>query len=221
MTTPTLQAFAHVVAWGFSFVALAVAARRLPWFKLRGDSEAQHVLFGSVLVLCLLRFAVFDRIPGLHLHFIGAGVVSLMFGSGFALWALVAASLAAALSPAGVWLGLGPDFIACGLLPVLCMYLTRREVERRLPPNPFVYVFVIAFFGAGLAVLLSQLLKAAITAWLVSGAARDAVEGYLASAPLMMFGEAFLSGGALALMMAYRPQWLASFDDHRYLQRPD
>jgi uncharacterized membrane protein len=37
----------------------------------------------------------------------------------------------------------------------------------------------------------------------------------------MMFGEAFLSGGALALMVAYRPQWLASFDDARYLRRPD
>lgn len=221
MTAPTLPTLVHVAAWGLSFLALALAARRLPWFKLRGDSEAQHVLFAAILAVCVLRFAVFDRIPGLHLHFLGAGIVCLMFGTAFALWVMALASLCAALSPAGVWLGLGPDFLACGLIPVLCLHLVRAQVERRLPGNPFVYVFLIAFFGAGAAVLVGQLFKAAVTAALVEGAARDAAMGYVVSAPLMVFGEAFLTGGALALMVAYRPQWVASFEDARWLQEPD
>lgn len=218
MTAPTLPTLFHVAAWGLSFVALAMAARQLPWFKLRGDSEAQHVLFAAILAVCVLRFAVFDRIPGLHLHFLGAGIVCLMFGAAFALWVMGFASLAAALSPAGVWLGVGPDFVACGLIPVLCLHFVRALVERRLPGNPFVYVFLIAFFGAVAAVLVAQLFKAAVTAALVEGAARDAAMGYVVSAPLMVFGEAFLTGGALALMVVYRPQWVASFEDARWLK---
>ena len=221
MTAPTLPTVFHVAAWGLSFLALVLAARQLPWFKLRGDSEAQHVLFAAILAICVLRFAVFDRIPGLHLHFLGAGIVCLMFGTAFALWVMALASLAAALSPAGVWLGVGPDYLACGLIPVLFLHAVRRQVERRLPGNPFVYVFLIAFFGAGLAVLLGQLFKAAMTAGLVDGAARDAAMGYVISAPLMVFGEAFLTGGALALMVAYRPQWVASFEDAHWLKPGD
>lgn len=218
MTAPTLPTVLHVAAWGLSFLALAMAARQLPWFKLRGDSEAQHVLFAAILAVCVLRFAVFDRIPGLHLHFLGAGIVCLMFGTAFALWVMGFASLAAALSPAGVWLGVGPDFVACGLIPVLCLHLVRAQVERRFAGNPFVYVFLIAFFGAGAAVLLGQLFKAGVTHALVEGAARDAAMGYVVSAPLMVFGEGFLTGGALALMVVYRPQWVASFEDARWLK---
>jgi uncharacterized membrane protein len=218
MLAPTLPMFASVAAWGLAALALAVASWRLPWFKLRGDSQAQHVLFGCLLALVLLRFAVFDRIPGLHLHFLGAGIACLMFGSRFALLGMALASLVASFSAAGVWLGFAPDFLACGALPVLLMAFARRQAEARLPPNPFVYLFVVAFFGAGLAMLGSHLFKAAVVAWLVSDAATDAVSGYLAAAPAMMFGEAFLTGGALAMMVAYRPQWLASFDDERYLR---
>lgn len=221
MTAPTLPTLFHVVAWGLSFLALALAARHLPWFKLRGDSEAQHVLFAAILAVSVLRFAVFDRIPGLHLHFLGAGIVCLMFGTAFALWVMGFASLAAALSPAGVWLGIGPDYLACGLIPVLCLHVVRAQVERRFSGNPFVYVFLIAFFGAGAAVLVGQLFKAAVTQALVEGAARDAAMSYVISAPLMVFGEAFLTGGALALMVAYRPQWVASFEDARWLKPGD
>jgi uncharacterized membrane protein len=221
MTAPTLPTVFHVVAWGLSFLALMLAARQLPWFKLRGDSEAQHVLFAAILAACVLRFAVFDRIPGLHLHFLGAGIVCLMFGAAFALWVMALASLCAALSPAGVWLGFGPDFLACGVIPVLCLQAVRVQVERRFAGNPFVYMFLIAFFGAGAAVLVGQLFKAAVTAALVEGAARDAATGYVVSAPLMVFGEAFLTGGALALMVAYRPQWVASFEDARWLKPGD
>ena len=55
----------------------------------------------------------------------------------------------------------------------------------------------------------------------LAGAARDAAMGYVVSAPLMVFGEAFLTGGALALMVVYRPQWVASFEDARWLKPGD
>ena len=41
---------------------------------------------------------------------------------------------------------------------------------------------------------------------------------YLLATPLMMFGEAFLTGGAMALIVVYRPHWCSTFDDARYLR---
>jgi uncharacterized membrane protein len=35
--------------------------------------------------------------------------------------------------------------------------------------------------------------------------------------PLLMFGEAFLNGMAMTLLVAYRPRWVSTFHDHWYL----
>jgi uncharacterized membrane protein len=37
---------------------------------------------------------------------------------------------------------------------------------------------------------------------------------------LLASGEAFLTGGLTAIFVAYRPQWMLSFQDARYLSRP-
>jgi uncharacterized membrane protein len=58
--------------------------------------------------------------------------------------------------------------------------------------------------------------KAGASAWLGIGDPGF----YLISAVPMMFGEGFLSGGAMALVVVYRPQWCATFDDQRYLCPP-
>ena len=39
-----------------------------------------------------------------------------------------------------------------------------------------------------------------------------------ATVATLMFGEGFFCGGAMALVVVYRPQWCASFDDARYLR---
>jgi uncharacterized membrane protein len=38
-----------------------------------------------------------------------------------------------------------------------------------------------------------------------------------AAVPPMMFGEGFLCGGAIAMIVVSRPQWCATFDDRRAL----
>jgi uncharacterized membrane protein len=139
-----------------------------------------------------------------------------MFGRAFALWAMACVSVAAWLSGAGVWLGPVLDFLVCGALPVLWMQFQHVWVQRRLPNHVFVYVFVTAFFGGALTALLSQVARA-VMLWSMDGATL-AVDNYLIAAPLMMFGEAFFTGGTLAILVVYRPQWVASFDDARYLR---
>lgn len=205
----------QIAALVASAVVLAAAARRLPWHKLEGDREAQRVLLLATFGLAILRWFNADALAGSSLHFLGAAVASLMFGPAFALWALAVASLLAWIGDTA-WLGWAPDFLACGVIPVLVARAVYRFEQSRLPANLFLYVLVNGFVGGGMSMLASQLFKAGASAWLEIG--NPAV--YLISAVPMMFGEGFLSGGAMALVVVYRPQWCATFDDHRYLRPP-
>jgi len=202
----------HAATIGLAGLALGVAARRLPWYKLRGDAEAQRVLGIATAALILMRGFNTHGLGGAHLNFTGAVIATLMFGPRFALWALAAASLAATAF-GQAWIGFGPDFIATALLPVACSVAVSRAAERRLPPHLLIYVLVQAFAGGMLAMIACNLFKAAVAAWLRIGDAG----AYLIATPLMMFGEGFLTGCAMALVVVYRPQWCASFDDARYL----
>ena len=204
----------QVSALAIAALALAWAARQLPWYKLEGDPEARRVLIVATLALSGLRWFNADAVAGTSLHFLGAGVANLMFGTPFALWVMAVVSLMAWLGGSD-WLGWGPDFVACGLLPVLVSHAVWR-FEQALPANPVLYVLVNGFAGGGLALLASHILKAAGGLWL--GVGEPAV--YLTAGMLMMFGEGFLCGGAMALVVVYRPQWCASFDDRRYLKPP-
>lgn len=208
-------AWVHALAWTLALLALAWAARGLPWYKLRGDADAQRVLGMAVLALVAMRGFNTQAVLGVQLHFIGAAVATLMFGWRFALWAMATVSLAARVADVA-WHGWAFDFIATGALPVLVAHTIWR-MEQRLPANLFVYVFVAAFFGAAISMMASTLFKATVEA--MSGAHQAAQ--YLVAMIPMMFGEAFFSGGAMSLVVVYRPQWCASFDDARYLGTGD
>jgi len=205
----------QLAAIACALLVLVQAARGLPWYKLQGDREAARVLLLGTLALAGLRWFNADALAGSSLHFLGASAATLMFGPRFALWAMAVASLLAWLG-GSAWLGWAPDFLACGVLPVLATQALYLLEQARLPPNLVTYVLVNAFLGGGVAMLASHLVKAAVAA--AGGSGEPAV--YLASAVPMMFGEGFLCGGALALVVVYRPQWCASFDDRRYLRPP-
>ena len=42
-------------------------------------------------------------------------------------------------------------------------------------------------------------------------------QNYMPSGILILFPEAFATGGCMTLAVVYRPAWVVSFDDRRYL----
>jgi uncharacterized membrane protein len=202
-----------VAAFALAVVVLAWASRGLPWYKLRDDPEAQRVLLLTTTALAGMRWFNTDALVGVDLHFIGATVACLMFGPRFALWSMAAVSLAA-WAMGSVWQGWAADFLVCGPLAVLVTEAVGRYIERKLPSNPLIYIWVRGLLGGALAIAASNLFKAGV-AWSLDD---PAVAAYLVSTPPMMFGEGFFCGGAMALIVVYRPQWCASFDDARYLR---
>ncbi len=207
-TWTALAAYAAALAW---------AVRRAPWTRLR-DGEMQHVFLGaSVLLMFLwtLRGAV---APGLGVHFLGATVLTLMFGPELALVALGLALAGSVLQGLGGWGTLGVNGLVAGVVPVAVSQGVLRLVERHLPPHLFVYIFLAAFWGAALAMAASVMVQVGVLA--AAGVySLGAMAGeYLPFLPLLMLPEAFLNGALVTALVGMRPGWIWTFDDARYLR---
>jgi uncharacterized membrane protein len=102
-----------------------------------------------------------------------------------------------------------------GVVPATLMLGLGAAVRRWLPNHLFVYIFARAYLGsfiacggaAGLALLLGPLPAGSQLddLWLVR--------------PIAAFGEAFLTGMLVAILVAYRPSWLATYSDRLYLPK--
>lgn len=203
-------------AWLLYSLLLVSALLTAPWSKL-SDNEASHVYFGAVAVACVLWTLRAGIAPGYNYHLLGMTSLCLMFDWQFA---LLAASLVLLVTtwkgPAG-----GEAFalnaLIMGALPVLSTRVLLYASQRRLTHNFFVYIFVNAFFAGALGILLSGLAASAVLALAEGGTVNQTREDYLLFIPLLLFGEAFLNGMAMTLLVAYRPRWVSTFHDHWYL----
>ncbi|MDH3221143.1 MAG: energy-coupling factor ABC transporter permease [Gammaproteobacteria bacterium] len=195
---------------------MLVALSTAPWAKIR-DNEAQHIFLGATVAVCLLWVMRGGIQEGLSFHLLGMTLLCLMFEWQFA---LVAASLVVAMmtlqGPAG-WEAFGLNVLLMGALPILFTRIFLYLCQRRLPHNYYIYVFLNAFLGGGLSILLAG----AASAWLQHVAdvqpTGSIARNFLQILPLLMFGEAFINGGAMTLLVAYRPRWVATFHDSWYV----
>ena len=108
--------------------------------------------------------------------------------------------------------------LAMGLLPVLVATLIFTFADRKLPNHFFIYVFVNAFFGAGVTVSVTLLTTATLLVSANVYSFAQLTESHLPFLPLMFFPEAFITGMLVTMMVAFTPVWVSTFDDARYLQ---
>jgi uncharacterized membrane protein len=196
---------------------LAWAAWRAPWTRLAGN-EGSHVFLGTIVALALLWMMSGRLGTAVQFHLLGATLAYLMFGLPLAVIAMTAVVFAATAAGAAPWPTVSLNALVSGVLPVLVAHAVLRTTEARLPWNLFVYVFVAAFFGAALAMVLSAGAGVALLATgLPPGAA--SIADWLPMLVLLGFGEATLTGMLAALFVVYRPTWVGTFSDERYLGR--
>ena len=196
---------------------LLLALLSAPWSKI-ADNEASNVYFGAIVALIVLWVLRGGIQLGLDYHLLGVTSLVLMFEWQFA---LMAVSLVLAVTtwagPAG-WQAFAVNGLVMGAVPVLFTRAFLYACQRWLPHNYFIYVFVNAFLAGALSILLAGL----TTALLQQGAGihpQDSISNnFLLILPMLMFGEGFLNGAAMSLVVAYRPQWVATFHDRWYLQ---
>jgi uncharacterized membrane protein len=157
------------------------------------------------------------RVPGgLSLQVSGACLLVLMFGWPLAVWTvLVVAAVSAWL------LGVSPaqavELAAWhGVVPATFALAIGIGIRRWLPPHLFIYILGRGFIGTALALMAAGTLATFVRPL---PAGTDTATMLLGNW-LMAWGEALLTGMLTAIFVAYRPQWLLTWSDRRYLPRP-
>jgi uncharacterized membrane protein len=200
-----------------ALVISAAAVVTAPWGSV-SSNERSHVWWGAVAIATLAWIMQPDEQAGLRVHFLGATLLYLMFGARLALVALAVAGAGATLAGHGTWADYLPGLFVGGVVPVAASRLVFEFSQRRLPANVFVYIFVAGFAAGGIATLAAE------TAALVTADASISAPwgaGTLAVLALLLaFAEATLTGMIVSILVAYRPGWLASFTEARYLAPP-
>ena len=194
---------------------LAKALFAAPWGVLKKPGIFNLVLGASVAVLAFWQIKASIQ-PGLTLHLLGATALTLLFSPWFAILAL---TLTLLLST--VWDGTWQAFAANGLLmvvlPVTVSWWIYRLVDSKLPNHFFIYIFFNAFFGAGVTIAVTGF-AASWTLVLLGAYPLDyLLSNYLPYYLLMAWSEAMATGMIITVLVVYRPQWVATFDDKHYI----
>lgn len=201
-----------------ALACLAEAVRRAPWHWLVPRGRV-NLWAGAVLALMLMWMMNAGVKSGLNLHLLGASAATLLFGAALGLIAVALALVGSAVNGDVAWSALGLNLLVMGVVPVLITQGLRGAVEKRLPANLFIYIFVLAFAGSWLAVVIVGTV-ATLLLW-IAGAYPLALllDEYLPFFVLLGFSEAWLTGMLMTLMVVFAEGWVASFDDRRYLTR--
>lgn len=199
-------------------LALACALSVRPWRMLRangGAGLATPLLATLALLPWLWAWPGLAALP-IPLHWSAAPLVVLALGWPLAVPVLVIAGLSTMLTT-------GADANAAlmltfwsGVLPATLVLLLGHAVRKAFGANPVSYIFGRAFL-VPLAALVACSLGAAAAGQGVVGPRTDM---HTVAMLLLAVGEASWTCAIASLLVAYRPQWLATWSDALYLGRP-
>ncbi len=197
-------------------LALGYALARHAHWRMLADTDNQRVFFAATVAVLGLWLIKTGIKPGLNFHLLGATALTLMFRPLFALLALALITLAITLWH-GEYATFAANWLIMGAVPVGVTWLIYRLVDGHLPNHLFIYLFLNAFFGSALAILA---VGGVSTAYIAASGAYTLgylLEEYLPYYLLMAWSEAFATGMLVTMMVIYKPHWVATFDDRRYL----
>lgn len=204
-----------IATWAIALALFALIVLRAYW-PLFTDPKDLNVFLGACLTVFLLWRIKAGVQPGLSLHLLGATALTLMFRPLLAMFAIAIVAAAVALWT-GQYSAFAANWLIMGAFPVTVSWLVHRAVSRWLPPHLFVYFFLNAFANGA----ISMLAVGAAAALVSSGIGLYRIEyllnDYLPFYLLMAWGEAFTTGALVTLMVVWKPEWIATFSDQRYL----
>jgi uncharacterized membrane protein len=207
-----------IAAMGLSLVvvivALAVALALRPWRQLRG-APIWHPWLACLVLLPWVWAAQRVMPGGVAVQLSGACLMVLMLG-----WPLAVLSLVP-IAALGAWLGgiawaQALDHLAWNGIVAATLALAIGLATRRwLPKHPFVFILGRGFIVTALAMMGAGTMAAYLTPPPESTELGSVLLGHW----LMAWGEAFSTGMLVAIFVAFKPQWLATWSDDRYLPK--
>ena len=198
-----------------SLVTLALVTALLfrPWKLLAGGTRLTPLLATLTLVPWLWAMPSLHKMP-LQLQGSGACLVVLMLGWPLAVPVLCTVGVIAALISPMTWNSALDLTVWLGLIPATLALLMGAAVRRWIGPHPFVYVLGRAFLGTAVCVFVAG----ALAQWI--GHRLPGIDDNLSLVAhwLMAWGDAFMTGMLTVLMVAFKPDWLATWSDKLYLK---
>lgn len=203
------------ILWVLALALGALVLRGANWRMLRDSANLNVFLAATVAVLGLWLIKTGVK-PGLNFHLLGATALTLMFRPLFALLAIALITAAISLWH-GQYAAFPANWLIMGAVPVGVSWVLFRLIDGKLPNHLFIYVFLNAFFGSALAILAVGGVSTAFAALAGAYPLDYLLEDYLPYYLLIAWSEAFATGMLVTLMVVYKPEWVATFDDRRYL----
>jgi len=190
---------------------------KVPFKKFLENVPNQHVYFGAMVMLFLLWGLKAGVSPGLGFHHLGATLFTLMFGWPLAIFGLSIIMFVSVIMQHNELISLGANGCLSIVIPVMTSYAVLKLSQKYLPDNFFIYIFVAAFFGAGIAVAASRLSSIILLSLVDAYPDAKLIAESLLYTPLFMFPEMFVTGMLVSIFVVYKPGWVVTFDDKRYI----
>ncbi|NWG87545.1 MAG: energy-coupling factor ABC transporter permease [Hydrogenophilaceae bacterium] len=215
LISPHIPALWSWLLWPLTGLLFYGIWRQAHW-RMLSDRDNLNVFAGACVAVLGLWLIKAGIRPGLNFHLLGATALTLMFRPWFALLAL-ALILAAVTLMNGEYAAYPANLLIMAVLPVTVSWGIYRLVDRKLPNHLFIYVFLNGFFGSALAVSLVGLASTGFVALAGAYPLDYLLDNYLPFYLLMAWSEAFATGMLITILVVYKPEWVATFDDRRYL----
>lgn len=203
-------------AWAVWLLLFARSVWQAPWRRLK-NSELLNVWLGMVVFLMLIWSLKAGVKPGLSFHLLGATVFTLSFGPRLAFIGLSLVTAGITMNGAAGVFAFGLNALLLAGLGVVFSQTFYWLLSGLLPKHLFVYIFAHGFFGAALTIICVGFSISLFLALAGAYPWEYLVSEYFPYFLLLGFSEAWLSGMVMTLFVVYRPQWVITFDDSRYL----
>jgi uncharacterized membrane protein len=213
------------MAWIF----LACAIFLLGVFKSRDGVLLQprlRNLFISCILLLAIAWNIRAHMPNSNLqnfidlsfHFFGASLLVALFGFWSAITLLFIVALAGIFTFSGDLVEATSHYIMVSVIPAIFAYLVIRAVNRFLPKHLFVLILgngylagFISTFATGILIYgLQQIFQ-------INSFGTSDPLGWFLGLIVLSFMEGSLSGMLLAILLVYRPQWVSTYQEERYM----
>jgi len=196
-------------------LALLAALLLRPWRLMAGGLRLTPILATLTLVPWLWAMPSLHKMP-LQLQGSGACLVVLMLGWPLAIPVLCLVGVIAALISPMPWETALDLTVWLGVVPATLALVLGLAIRRWIGAHLFVYILGRAFLGTVLCVF---------TAGILAQWADHSLPGIddglsLVAHWLVAWGDAFLTGMFTALLVTYKPEWLATWSDRLYLRKP-
>ena len=198
------------------FTALAIALSFKPWRLLANTALISPLLAALVITPWLWALPWLHRMP-IQLQLSGACLIGLALGWPLAVPVLCIVALTTGLIAPVPWQQQIDMALWLGIVPATLSFLLGMALRRWVWKNLFVYILGRAFLGTAICLFVSG----ALAQW--SGQILTVtVEPDLAMVArwLLAWGDAVVTGMMVAVFVAFRPQWLATWSDSLYVPPP-